>query len=124
MTHLESVMSFLKVKSSMMMKEKLRQVRSAICMNRREIAHKRLEAVAGATNPYSLIAIFGREHLAIKAGSTLHHRVRTHEGDPRSRSNCTEEIPAMLNGTELFVDPISYVITSTESTVHCNDVAP
>ncbi len=40
----------------MMMKEKLRQVRSAICMNRREIAHKRLEAVGGADNPYSLIA--------------------------------------------------------------------
>ncbi len=57
MTHLESDLSFLKVKSSMTMKEKLRQVRSAICINRREIAHKRLEAVGGADNPYSLIAI-------------------------------------------------------------------
>jgi hypothetical protein len=42
------------------MKEKIRQLRSAICVNRREIAHTRFEAVAGADNPYSLIAIFGR----------------------------------------------------------------
>ncbi len=30
----------------------------------------------------------------------------------------------MLNGTEVFVDPISYVIKSAGSPVHCNDIAP
>ncbi len=55
----------------MLMKEKLRQVRSAICMNRREIAHTRLEAIAGADNPNSLVTIFGRGHLAIKAGGAV-----------------------------------------------------
>jgi hypothetical protein len=59
LTRLESGMSFLQVRASMPMKEKLRQVRSAICVNRREIAHRRLEAIAGVDNPYSLIAIFG-----------------------------------------------------------------
>jgi hypothetical protein len=48
------------------MKEKLRQVRSAICVNRRKMAHKRLEAVAGADNLYSLIATFRRGHLLSK----------------------------------------------------------
>jgi hypothetical protein len=67
LTKLESGMSFLQVKASMSMKEKLRQVQSAICVNRREIAHTRLEAIAGADNTYSLITIFGRGHLAIKA---------------------------------------------------------
>ncbi len=42
---------------------------------------------------------------------------------PRSHRNCTQEIPAILNRTEIFVDPISYVITSAGSPVHCNDVA-
>ncbi len=50
-TCLESGMSFLQVKSSMTMKEKLRHVRSAICMKRIEIAHTRLEAIAGWTTP-------------------------------------------------------------------------
>jgi hypothetical protein len=78
MTRLESGMSILQVKSSMTMKEKLRQVRSAICVNRREIAHTGLEALAGADNLYSLIAIFGRVHLAIKAGGAIYVTRCTH----------------------------------------------
>ncbi len=57
LTRLESGMSFLQVRASMSMKEKLRQVSVAICVNWREIAHTRLEAIAGADNPYSLIII-------------------------------------------------------------------
>jgi hypothetical protein len=46
-TRLESVMSFMQVRASMSVKEKLRQVRGAICVNRREITHTRLEAIPG-----------------------------------------------------------------------------
>jgi hypothetical protein len=67
LTRLESGMSFMQVRASMSMKEKLRQVRGAICENRRDITRTRLEAIAGADNPYSLISTFGRGHLAIKA---------------------------------------------------------
>ncbi len=35
-----------------------------------------------------------------------------------------EEIPHMHNRTEIFVDPISYVVTSPGSLVHCNGVVP
>jgi hypothetical protein len=51
LTRLESGMSFMQVRASMSMKEKLRQVRGAICENRRDIARTRLEAVAGQTIP-------------------------------------------------------------------------
>jgi hypothetical protein len=40
-----------------------------------------------------------------------------------SHKNYTEEIP-VTNRTEAFVDPISYVIKSAGSPVHCNDIAP
>jgi hypothetical protein len=125
LTRLELGMSFLQVRVSMSMKEKLRQVRGAICVNRREIAHTRLEAIAGADNPYSLITIFKRGHLAIKAGGAVYvTRCVPVEVLPRSHKNCTEEIPVTVNGTEAFVDPISYMIKSPESPIHCNDVAP
>jgi hypothetical protein len=42
LTRLKSGMSFLQAKASMSMKEKLRQGRSAICVNWREIANTRL----------------------------------------------------------------------------------
>jgi hypothetical protein len=35
-----------------------------------------------------------------------------------------KEKPVMLNRTEVFIDPISYVIKSACSPVHCNDIAP
>jgi hypothetical protein len=125
LTRLESGTSFLQVKASMSMKQKLRQVRSAICVNWREIAHTRLEAIAVADNPYSLITIFCRGHLAIKAGGAVYvTSCAPVEVIPRSHKNCTEEIPVVLNGTDVFVDPISYVIKSARSPVHCNDIAP
>jgi hypothetical protein len=43
---------------------------------------------------------------------------------PQSHKNCTEEIPVTVNGTEVFVHPISYVIKSAGSPIHCNDMAP
>jgi hypothetical protein len=43
---------------------------------------------------------------------------------PRSHGNCTEEIPVTVNGTDAFVEPISYVIKSAGSPIYCNDVAP
>jgi hypothetical protein len=46
-------MSFLQVKASLIMREKLRQVCSTICMNRREMAHTWLDAIVGADNPYN-----------------------------------------------------------------------
>ncbi len=125
LTRLESGMSFMQVRASMSMKEKLRQVRGAICVNRREIAHTWLEAITGADNPYSLITIFGRGHLAIKAGGAVYvTRCSPMEVLPRSHRNCMEEILVTVNGTDAFVDPISYMIKSAGSSIHCNDVAP
>jgi hypothetical protein len=125
LTWLGSGMSFMQVRASMSMKEKLRQVRGAICVNRREIAHTRMEAIAGADNPYSLIPIFRRGHLAIKAGGAVYvTRCSPVEVVPRSHKNCTEEIPVTVNGTDALVDPISYVIKSAGSPIHWNDVAP
>jgi hypothetical protein len=98
----------------MSMKEKLRQVRGAICVNRREIAHMRLEAIAGADNPYSLITIFGRGYLAIRAGGAVYvTRCSPVEVIPWSHGNCTEEIHVTVNGTKAFVDAQGHPYTAT-----------
>ncbi len=51
MTRLESGMSLLQVKASMTMKKNYCSFESTICVDRREIAHTRLEAVARMGNP-------------------------------------------------------------------------
>ncbi len=109
----------------MTMIEKLRQVSSATCANRRENDHTCLVAIAWADNPYSLIVIFGREHLAMKAGGAVYVTRCAQGGNctPVSK-DCTETIPALHNGIEIFIDPISCVIKLVGLPTHCNDVAP
>jgi hypothetical protein len=68
-------------------------------------AHTLLEAVAGADNPYSLIAILGPGHLAIWVGGAIYvTRCAPVEVVPPSHKNCTEEIPALHNRMVVFVD--------------------
>jgi hypothetical protein len=52
-----------------------------------------------------------RGHVAIKTGGAVNiTRCVPVEVIPCSHKNCREEISIVLNGTEMFVDLISYVI--------------
>ncbi len=85
----------------------------------------RLEAIAGADNPYSLLQVFERGHMITKSRAVAYvTRCNPVEVLPRVSSNCTEEIPITWNGTSLYVDPISYVIKSAASSTRCNEIAP
>jgi hypothetical protein len=106
-TRLETELSFLQVRNSMALAQKLRQVKAEICANRREIAHTRLEAVAGSGNPYSFISIFGRGHLVTRAGAAAYvTKCTAVEVLPRPTDNCTAEIPATWADKPVFVDAI------------------
>ncbi len=43
---------------------------------------------------------------------------------PRTHAKCTNEIPVILNGTNVFADPINFVIKATPALVRCNNIAP
>jgi hypothetical protein len=124
-TRLESELNFLQVKSTMSLQETIRQVKAEICENRRQVAQLRLESIAGAENPYSLMEVFGRGHLVAKNGATVYvTRCQPVEVTPRTHTNCTNEIPAEYNNTDVFIDPISFVIKAAAAPVRCNDIAP
>jgi hypothetical protein len=97
-------------------------VRSAICVNRKEIAHTPLEAVANANNSYSLIAIFRGGHLAIKSDGAVYVTALV-EVVPQPHKNCIEEFPEIHNGTEIFVDLISHILKPAGLPVQSYDVA-
>jgi hypothetical protein len=50
-TRLESELSFLQVRATMLLQETIRQVKVEICENRKQITNIRLESIAGAENP-------------------------------------------------------------------------
>ena len=126
-TSLESQLSFLHIKNALSQKEILRQVKLAICENRRQLLLSRLEAVAGTDNPYSLTNVLSRGILLTRAGSVVYATTCFPvQVNPRgiNSGNCSHEIPAVYNETEVFVDPINWVIKPIGTTVHCSDVAP
>jgi hypothetical protein len=123
-TRLELELSFLQVRSTMTLQEMIGQVKAEICEDRKQIAHTRLESIAVAENPYSLMQVFRRGHQVTRNGATVYvTRCQATEVLPRTHTNCTNEIPAVLNGTNVFVDQISFVIKAAAAPVRCNDIA-
>ena len=122
---MESELSFLQVRSTMTLQETIGQVKAEICEDRKQIAHTRLESIAVAENPYSLMQVFRRGHQVTRNGATVYvTRCQAMEVLPRTHTNCTNEIPAILNGMNTFLDPISFMIKAAAVPVRCNDVAP
>jgi hypothetical protein len=81
--------------------------------------------VSGSDNPYALLTVFGKGHQATKNGGAVYITSCVQvEVVPRQATNCTMEIPATYNGTDVFVDPISLVIRSSGVPAVCNDIAP
>jgi hypothetical protein len=118
-TRLESELSFLQVRVTMLLQEAICQVKAEICENRKQVAHTRLESIAGAENPYILMQVFGEGHQVTCNGATVYvTRCQVTEVLPRTHTNCTNEIPAILN-----VDQISFVIKAVAVPVMCNDIA-
>jgi hypothetical protein len=56
----------------MTLQETIRQVKAEKREDRKQIAHTRLESIAGAENPYSLMQVFRRGHQVTRNGATVH----------------------------------------------------
>ncbi|MFN9906519.1 MAG: hypothetical protein ACK56F_10400, partial [bacterium] len=96
-TRLESELSFLQVRATMMLQETIRQVKAEICEDRKQIAHTRLESITGVENPYSLMQLFGRGHQDTRNVATVYMtRCQATNMLPRTHTNCTNEISAIL----------------------------
>ena len=118
-------LSFLHIKTSLSSWEIIRQIKLAICENRRQILFTWLEAVAGTENPYSLVQVLGPGHVVTKSGATVYvTKCVAVSVEPRAATICTQEIPVKLIATRAYVDPITFVIQYVGTITHCNLIAP
>jgi hypothetical protein len=68
--------------------------------------------------------VFGRGHQVTSNRVTVYvTRCQATDVLTRTHTNCTNEIPAILNGMNVFVDPISFVTKVASVPVRCNDIA-
>jgi hypothetical protein len=69
--------------------------------------------------------VFGRGQQVTCNRSTVYMtRCQATEVTPRTHTNSNNEIPAEVNGTHIFVDPISFGIKTAAMPVRCNNIAP
>jgi hypothetical protein len=104
-TRLEPELSFLQVRATMTLQETIRQVKAEICEDQKQIAHTRLESITGVENLYSLMQVFGRGHQVNCNGATVFvTRCQATDVLPKTYTNCTNEITAILNRTNQLCD--------------------
>jgi hypothetical protein len=72
MMRLEILLSFLQIKLTMGLHKKIQQVKHEICQGQWQIAHVRLETIARADNPYSMLEMFRRGHIITKNGAVAY----------------------------------------------------
>jgi hypothetical protein len=66
------LVSFLQIKTAMVIHKKIRQVKYEIGQRRRETAHVWLEAIAEAEKFYSLMKVFRRGHSITKSSAVAY----------------------------------------------------
>jgi hypothetical protein len=86
-------------------------------------------ASQGRRTPKVSCRCSGEDIRSPAAGGAMVYMTRCQAMDvlPRTHTNCTNEtneIPAILNGTNVFVDPISFVIKAAAAPTRCNNNAP
>jgi hypothetical protein len=99
----------------MTLQETIRQVKAEICENRKQISHTRLESIAGAENPYSLMQVFGRGHQVTRNGATVYvTRCQAAEVLPRTHTNCDPP-----HSQHLLLLASNTIISFAFVTAHC-----
>jgi hypothetical protein len=102
-------------------------VQGDICQVERKTAYNKLQALAGGDNEYALLNTYGRGHRLFKAGNVAYvAQCIEKEATVASFSNCTEEVPVRVIGTNrtVFADPYTWVLQDLATVIPCSSLTP
>ena len=72
-----------------------------------------------------MAAYFGVGHIAVRSGGVVYvARCGMVVVELRNHTACTQEIPVIHQGEEMYVDPLSLVIRRSATLVKCRKKAP
>jgi hypothetical protein len=117
--------SYQRGRSSYMIRRELREAATDGCWTRGTLVELRQSQAAGARDARSAAAYFGVGHLAVRSGGVVYiARCGMVVVELRNHTYCTQEIPVMHRGEELYVDPLSLVVQRSATPVRCRKGAP
>ena len=122
---LQTQIAFLHLGSAMQMSRKFEKVQGAICAVDLKTIHNKIQAIAGAMNPYAMMDLYGPGHAVYVAGSAAYvTKCAPLEATRADFPNCTKEVPVLVNGTRYFADPYLWTLKSFPTILPCSDIMP
>ncbi len=108
-----------------MIRRELREAIAEGCWMQGTLMELKQSQVAGTGGPRSVAAHFGVGHLAVRSGGVVYvARCGMVVVELRNHTVCTQEIPVVHRGEEMYVDPLSLVIRRSATPVKCKKGTP
>jgi len=117
--------SYQRGRDNYMIHRELRDTVAEGCWTRGTLMELRQSQAAGAEESRSVAAHFGVGHIAVRSGGVVYvARCGMVVVELRNHTTCTQEIPVIHQGKEMYVDPLSLVIRRSATLVKCRRKAP
>jgi hypothetical protein len=117
--------SYQRGRSSYAIRRELREAVTKGCWMQGTLMELRQSQAAGTGGSRSLAAHFGVGHIAVRSGGVVYvARCGMVVVELRNHTVCTQEIPVIHRGEEVYVDPLSLVIRRSATPVKCRKRAP
>ena len=98
---------------------------SNICELERTVMQNKMQAIASGQSDYALLNTHGPGYLAIRRGAAAYViRCRPKSAIYRDSENCTQEIPAWVEGKERWADPLTFILQEYPQGVTCDSQMP
>jgi hypothetical protein len=117
--------SYQRGRSSYMIRRELQEAVAKGCWIQGTLMELRQSQAAGTGESRSVAAHFGVGLIAVRSGGVIYvARCGMVVVELRNHTVCTQEIPVIHRGEEVYVDPLSLVIRRSATPVKCRKRAP
>ena len=122
---LATQMGFLHIDTNLRMYGRLSALLDSVCQVEMAGWRGKLHAMAGSDQPYALLDRYGRGYTMQVAGAAAYViKCAATTATRAEYSNCTQEVPVMVDGKVRFADPLTWILQDFPTVVPCSPVMP
>ncbi len=124
-SQLTSMISYLHLTTNLRISGHFSDLQANLCDLDRQHLRTKLHSLQGADNKYALLDHYGPGHAVYAAGAAIYvTKCKPVEVTKAEFPNCTAEIPVDVNGTRLFADAHSLILSPYPTVLPCNGIMP
>ncbi len=123
--NIQTQIGFLHLSSSLREEDRFRFIQNQICALERKGLYTKLQVAAEGNNRYAFLDVFGIGHSLMSRGASVYvSRCYPKNVTLAQTTNCTNEIPVMINNQTWYADPLTFVLQEFGTVEPCSEVTP